>query len=67
MIVLQASAVAALQGRFPNLHYTGAARKLGDDVDVAQDSTGGIGVHPTQLAHLHMAEYVAATLKTLGV
>jgi hypothetical protein len=61
----QRSAVANLQARFPNLHYAAAEGKLGGDVDVAQDSTGGIGVHPTQLAHLHMAEFVAEKLTVL--
>jgi hypothetical protein len=61
----QRSAVAGLQARFPNLHYSAAEGKLGGDVDVAQDSTGGVGVHPTQLAHLHMAEFVAEKLKAL--
>ena len=62
----QAAAVAKMRGRFPNLHYASAAGKLGVDGDVAQDSTGGIGVHPTQLAHLHMAEFVATKLKAIA-
>eukprot|EP01052_Picozoa_sp_SAG31_P058917 SAG31_NODE_18269_length_641_cov_1.828413_2_plen_62_part_00 len=57
----------ALQARFPNLHYASAKGKLGGDPDVAQDSTGGIGVHPTQLAHLHMAEFVAGRLRALNL
>ena len=48
----QRSAFDSLQGRVPNLHYAGSAGKLGGGA-VAQDSTGGIGVHPTQLGHLH--------------
>ena len=63
----QAAAVKALQARFHNLHYASAQGKLGDDPDVAQDSTGGIGVHPTQLAHLHMAEFVAEKLRALSI
>ena len=63
----QAAAVKALQPRFPNLHYASARGKLGNDPDVTQDSTGGIGVHPTQLAHLHMAEYVVEKLRALNI
>ena len=63
----QATAVRSLQSKFPNLHYVPAAGKLGADADVVQDSTGGIGVHPTQLAHLHMAQFVAAKLRALGI
>ena len=50
-----------------NLYYLGAEGKLGADVGVAQESTGGIGVHPTSLAHLHMAEYVYDALTTLNL
>lgn len=65
--IAQAKAVKALQNRFHNLHYASAKAKLGDDLDVVQDSTGGIGVHPTQLAHLHMAEFVATELRALDI
>lgn len=56
----QRRAVVALttQGS-KHLHYVSSQGKLGGDVGVAQDSTGGIGVHPTSLAHLHMSNFVA--------
>ena len=60
----QRSAFDSLQGRVANLHYAGSAGKLGGGA-VAQDSTGGIGVHPTQLGHLHMAQFAAAKLRGL--
>jgi hypothetical protein len=55
------------QPTHPNLHYASSRGKLGGDPGVAQDSTSGMGVHPTQLAHLHMAQFVAARLSELGV
>ena len=32
---------------------------------IAHDATSGIGVHPTNTAHLHIARYVAAGIKPL--
>ena len=59
----QRSAVEAAQkAGDTKLFYLGAEGKLGDDAGVAMDSTGGIGVHPSSLAHLHMAEYIAKGL-----
>ena len=29
------------------------------------EATGGVGVHPTNIAHLRIAEYVAAQIKPL--
>merc|ERR1719506_3204960 len=37
----QASVVAALRVTHPNLHYASSVGKLGDDLDVVQDSTSG--------------------------
>lgn len=59
----QHSVVAALQAAGDSqLFYLGAEGKLGPDKAVAMDSTSGIGVHPSPLAHLHMAEYIAKGL-----
>jgi hypothetical protein len=60
LALAQRAAVAAL-------HYATAKGKLGGDVGVAGESAGGVGVHPTQLAHLHMAQFVAAQLRALGI
>ena len=61
----QHAAVTKLQATVPNLHYATSAGKLGNDPAVAGESTGGMGVHPTALAHLHMAEFVAGKLRTI--
>ena len=61
----QRTAFESLQSEVPNLHYAGSSGKLGPDADVASESTGGIGVHPSQLAHLHMAQFAADKLRAL--
>ena len=61
----QRSAFEALQSNVPNLHYASSTGKLGPDDSVARESTGGIGVHPTQLAHFHMAQFAAQKLRAL--
>jgi hypothetical protein len=61
----QRTAFEALQSEVPNLHYASSAGKLGPDDSVARESTGGIGVHPTQLAHFHMAQFAAQKLRAL--
>jgi hypothetical protein len=55
----QSAAVTALSKTVPNLHYASGVGKLGDDPAVASESSGGIGVHPSTLAHLAIGEYVA--------
>ena len=62
----QHAAVTSLQKTVPNLYYASSHGKLGDDKAVAGESTGGMGVHPTALAHLHMAEFVAAKLRAIS-
>ena len=50
-----------------HIHYLagdGKLASLGDDV-AQSDATSGIGVHPTNAAHLHIAQYVAASIKPL--
>jgi hypothetical protein len=69
----QYSAVTQLaKGSTNNLHYvTRHGKLLGDPAinpvnpAIMGESTGGMGVHPSSLAHLHMAEYVAAKLREL--
>jgi hypothetical protein len=63
----QHAAVTELSKTIPNLYYATSAGKLGSDLAVAAESTGGMGVHPTALAHLHIAQFVAATLSKLGI
>lgn len=66
----QQAAVAQL-GKVSNLHYvTRQGKLLGDpaapaDRAIAGESTGGMGVHPSSLAHMHMAEFVAAKLQPI--
>ena len=48
-----------------NLHYVEGKGKLGSDPAVVQESTGGMGVHPSSLAHLHMAKFVADKLRDI--
>ena len=54
-----------------NLHYvTRRGKLLGDPANPANpaiigESTGGMGVHPSALAHLHIAEFVAAKLRSI--
>lgn len=63
----QHTAVTELSKTIPNLHYATSKGKLGSDPAVAAESTGGMGVHPTSLAHLHIAQFVAAKLHELGI
>jgi hypothetical protein len=46
----------------PNIHYVAGDGKLGQDAHTADESAAGIGVHPTGLAHLHIAQFVKAHL-----
>ena len=66
---LAAAQQAAVQKLVANgmagLHYITGEGKLGPDLAVASESCGGIGVHPTTLAHLHIAEFLAARLKLI--
>ena len=48
-----------------NLHYVGGDGKLLSLGDGWYDATSGYGVHPSSIAHLHIAQYVAATLKPI--
>jgi hypothetical protein len=53
---VQPRAMAALASQcVRNLHYPSYGGKLGGDARVAHESTGGIGVHPTSLAHITSA------------
>lgn len=49
----------------PNLHYVTGDGKLASLGDTQYDATSGIGVHPTSIAHLRIAEYVASSIKPL--
>ena len=64
----QRAAFDAAKKTDPNIHYVAGDGKLAglnaqgyDEHDV----TSGIGVHPSNLAHLHIGKYVAAQIKPL--
>jgi len=61
----QNAAFVELQDLVPGLHYIDSDGKLGNDPEVADESTGGMGVHPSSLAHLHMADFVATRLRRI--
>ena len=62
----QQAAVAKLSGDgMLGLHYIRGEGKLGPDAAAASESTGGMGVHPTSLAHLHIAEFLAEKLRPI--
>ena len=50
-----------------NIHYVRGDGKLESLGEAQYSATGGIGVHPTSIAHLRMAQYVAGELGRLGV
>ena len=54
-----------LRAPIANLHYLTGDGKLASLGEAAHDATSGIGVHPTNTAHLHIARYVAAGIKPL--
>ena len=47
----------------PNLHYVDGDGKLLSLGDGWYDATSGYGVHPSSIAHLHIAQYVAGAVK----
>jgi hypothetical protein len=62
----QREAVVKLAGLgMVGLHYVTGEGKLGSDPLAAMESTGGMGVHPSSLAHLHIAEYLATHVKPI--
>jgi hypothetical protein len=61
----QRAAVAEAAKTDPNLHYVQGDGKLASLGSTWYDATSGVGVHPTSIAHLHIAEFVAAALKPL--
>ena len=48
-----------------NLHYVDGDGKLASLGEAQHDACGGIGVHPSNIAHLRIAEYVADQIKHL--
>ena len=69
----QAAKRAAQRGAFEqqaktdkNIFYAGGDGKLASfSPQQMTEATGGVGVHPTNIAHLRIAEYVAAQIKPL--
>ena len=59
-----AMAQAAAEG-VANLHYVSGDGKLASLGDMQYDVSGGAGVHPSNIAHLRIAEYLAEQLKPL--
>ena len=49
----------------PHLHYVEGDGKLASLGDGQYDATSGIGVHPTNIAHYRIGEFVAAQIKAL--
>ena len=64
----QKAAFDAAKKADPNIHYVtggGKLASLNEQGYDEHDATSGIGVHPSNLAHLHIGQYVAAQLKPL--
>ena len=62
----QRAAVAQAQALgVKNLHYVAGDGKLASLGEARFDASGGAGVHPSNIAHLRIAEYVAAQLRPL--
>lgn len=64
----QHDAVLSLQPAVPNLYYATSEQKLGNDSVIASESCGGMGVHPTGLAHLAIGQFVSEKIaEILGI
>jgi hypothetical protein len=62
----QRSAVDALvKAGMKNLHYVTGDGKLASLGEAQYEATGGIGVHPSNIAHMRIAEYVAKEVAPL--
>jgi hypothetical protein len=62
----QKSAVDALvKAGMKNLHYVTGGGKLDSLGEAQYEATGGIGVHPSNIAHMRIAEYVAKEVAPL--
>ena len=61
----QKAAFDAAAATDKHLHYLTGDGKLASLGEGQYDATSGIGVHPTNTAHLRIAEYVAAHVKPL--
>ena len=48
-----------------NLHYVTGDGKLASLGEAQYEATGGIGVHPSNIAHMRIAEYVAEQVSPL--
>ncbi len=66
--VAQKAAFDAVKKTDQNIHYIEGGGKLSSLTEQGydeHDATSGIGVHPSNLAHLHIGQYVASHLKSL--
>lgn len=62
----QKAAFRAASASDPNIHYVDGNNKLASlGMEHQYDAAAGIGVHPTSIAHIHMAEFVAAAIQHL--
>ena len=48
-----------------HIHYVRGDGKLASLGEGQYDASPGVGVHPTNIAHLHIAQFVAAQVKPL--
>eukprot|EP00051_Salpingoeca_urceolata_P000226 m.33204 g.33204 ORF g.33204 m.33204 type:complete len:819 (+) comp10314_c0_seq1:107-2563(+) len=64
----QQAVFAALRAEDPNLLYMhGDGKLLGLGSELWHEATAGIGVHPSSIAHLHIARYVHSQLKANAI
>jgi hypothetical protein len=49
----------------PHIHYVSGAGKLASLGEAQYDATSGIGVHPTNIAHLRIGQFVAEQIRSL--
>lgn len=61
----QLKAVTAAQVADKNLYYIRGDGKLASLGEQSHDATSGVGVHPTNIPHLRIAQYVSAQLREI--
>eukprot|EP00041_Stephanoeca_diplocostata_P023196 m.565100 g.565100 ORF g.565100 m.565100 type:complete len:818 (+) comp22240_c0_seq1:34-2487(+) len=60
----QKAAFVAARASDPNIHYVDGDAKLASlGAEHQYDAAAGVGVHPTNIAHIHIAEFVAAAVR----
>jgi len=61
----QLRAVQAAQATDKHLHYVSGDGKLASLGETQYDATAGVGVHPTNIAHLRIAQFVSDQLQNI--